>query len=330
MACEWSDKIFNVSPAGFPGLALEIYRFQYQYNSVYRDFANALDRSPNRVHTINDIPFLPIRAFKDLTVTTTSFEPFTVFESSGTTGSVNSLHFVRDIELYQVSFRRCFRQFYGQPSDWCIIGLLPSYLERTGSSLVFMADSLIRASGHPLSGFYLDEWDKLDKVLEIQEAAGSKTLLIGVTFALLDFAAAYHRPLHHTTIMETGGMKGRKKEMIREEVHNLIRKSFGVSDVHSEYGMTEMLSQAYASKNGLFDSPPWLQVVLRDEEDPLTIIHGVSEPKGGLVNVMDLANVYSCSFIATDDVGVLHPDGLFEIRGRRDGSDIRGCSLLVT
>lgn len=326
MKSQWNDKIFNIFPGSFEGLALEIFRFQYTRNPVYRDYVNALGINVSGVHSVVEIPFLPIRFFKSHRVQADVFEPAAVFESSGTTGSVSSRHFVRDTGLYRESFNRAFRLFYGEPSDLCIIGLLPSYLERQHSSLVYMVNELVLQSGHPDSGFYLDEWEKLAGVLEALERKKQKTLLIGVTFALLDFAERYPMQMQHTVVMETGGMKGRREELVRQEVHERLRGSFGLANVHSEYGMTELLSQAYSHGEGVFHCPPWMKVMVRDEEDPLTI-HTV--PARGAINVIDLANIHSCSFIATDDAGSVYDDGSFHVLGRLDHSDLRGCSLLT-
>jgi hypothetical protein len=312
---------------------LEVFRFQYDGNAVYRQFTDALGIDPAKVASPREIPFLPVRFFKSHTVTTTRFTPEAVFESSGTTGSVNSRHFVKELDVYRSSFTKGFKRFYGDPSEWCIIGLLPSYLERMNSSLVVMVDELVKMSGHASSGFYLNEYQKLRETLEELERAEQKTLLIGVTFALLDFAEAYPLTLKNTIIMETGGMKGRREEMIREEMHAYLQSRFGVSAIHSEYGMTELLSQAYSAGNGRFFCPPWMKILLRDEDDPLHLTDRAAgertKPATGLINVIDLANIYSCSFIATDDVGRMYVDGSFEVVGRMDNSDLRGCSLMV-
>jgi hypothetical protein len=253
------------------------------------------------------------------------FEPQHIFESSGTTGTINSRHYVRDIDLYRESFMSGFQLFYGSIKDWCIVGLLPAYLERKNSSLIVMVDALIKESNHPLSGFYLYEFKQVKELLIQLEKQKQKTLLIGVTFALLDFAEQFPIQLQHTVIMETGGMKGRRKELTRQEVHAALTKNFGINTIHSEYGMTELLSQAYSKGNGLFYCPPWMKVLVRDEEDPLI----VNEQGRGVLNIIDLANIDSCSFIATDDVGIVYEDGSFEVHGRMDNSDMRGCSLLV-
>lgn len=329
MELQWNHKVFNVIPGGLDALALEIFQFQYRHNHIYQSYVDALKVRPQAVDQLARIPFLPIRFFKSHHVVAGEFEPIAIFESSGTTGSINSRHYIKDMDVYRESFTKDFELFYGSAGDWCIIGLLPSYLERNNSSLVVMVDELVRQSGHPQSGFYLNEFDKLFTVLQQLEAKGQKTLLIGVSFALLDFAASHPLPLKHTVIMETGGMKGRRKEMIREEMHQVLQRAFGVDAIHSEYGMTELLSQAYSKGKGIFQCPPWMKVMLREEEDPLTLKEATTKPVNGVINIIDLANIYSCSFIATDDAGKLYPDGRFEVLGRIDNSDIRGCSLMV-
>lgn len=329
MKSEWNDKIFRVNEQD--QVALEIFRFQYQYTTIYREYVDALGIDPGSVNQVKDIPFLPIRFFKSHAVQAGDFDPALVFESSGTTGSINSRHLVKDAGLYKESFTLGFERFYGQASGWCIIGLLPSYLERQNSSLVYMVNELIRLSGHPQSGFYLNEHEKLAGVLSGLEEKGQPTLLIGVTFGLLDFAESSNLPaLRHTTVMETGGMKGRRRELIRQEVHDLLSEAFKTPLIHSEYGMTELLSQAYSKGNGLFSCPPWMRVLVRDEADPLSILQPEgTHPVTGAVNIIDLANVHSCSFIATDDAAKVYPDRSFEILGRLDNSDIRGCSLMA-
>lgn len=319
------NNIFSVTEQGFDQKALEIFRFQYENNIVYQEWVDALRVNPAEVVAIEQIPFLPVAFFKSHNVVSGDFKADTVFESSGTTGSVNSKHIVKDVNVYKESFIKGFHHFYGDAANWCIIGLLPSYLERSGSSLIMMVEDLIKLTGHSQSGFYLYEFEKLAGVLQELEAKQQKTLLIGVTFALLDFADHFPMTLKHTVIMETGGMKGRRREMVREELHAYFQDKFGVSAIHSEYGMTELLSQGYSLGQGIFNTVPWMKVLLRDEDDPLLI----TETGRGLINVIDLANVYSCSFIATDDVGKKYDDGSFEVLGRRDNSDIRGCSLMV-
>lgn len=319
------NNILSVSADTFKELALKIFQLQYAGNTVYNKWVNALNINIGAITEISDIPFLPVSFFKTDKVITGNVEAEHVFESSGTTQTINSRHFVRELDLYTHSFTEGFRKFYGNPQDWCIIGLLPSYLERKGSSLVMMVEELIKLSGNSDSGFYLYEFEKLANVLQELEARKQKTLLVGVTFALLDFAEQFPMNLEFTTIMETGGMKGRRTEMVREEVHAILKGQFNVPAVHSEYGMTELLSQGYSFGEGIFNTVPWMKVLVRDEDDPLL----VTEKGRGLINVIDLANIYSCSFIATDDVGRIFDDSSFEVLGRRDNSDIRGCSLMV-
>lgn len=325
MSLQWNDKIFGVKEENFEALALEVFRFQAKNNPVYSDFLKALKVEPARVSKITEIPFLPVRFFKSNQIKTTQFTPQAIFESSGTSASVNSRHFVKDLLLYEESFTKGFELAYGPINQYCIIGLLPSYLERGDSSLVYMVDKLVQLSEHPQSGFYLSEYEQLAVVLQELEKRKQPALLIGVTFALLDFAEKHSFPLQHTIVMETGGMKGRRQEMIRPEVHEILKKAFNLSVVHSEYGMTELLSQAWSKGEGVFKCPPWMKVLMRDEEDPFLIKSAGS----GTINIIDLANIWSCSFIATDDVGKLNADGSFEVLGRVDGSDLRGCSLMV-
>lgn len=319
-----SEKVFALpNEKAFRQIALEVFRHQYFHNPVYGDYCKAIGRTPQRVTAWEEIPFLPISFFKTHPVKTGEFEPLTVFKSSGTTGQTTSRHFIRDLTLYEKSFFTCFNLFYGSPENNCILGLLPSYLEQGASSLVYMVDGLIRKSNHPLSGFYLYDQQKLAETLRKLESEGQRTILFGVTYALLDFAAQHAMPLKHTTIIETGGMKGRKKERTKAELYQELKSAFSLSEVDAEYGMTELLSQAYAA-DGLYRCPPWMRVLLRDETDPFSI--GAS---AGAINVIDLANLYSCSFIATEDLGKLHPDGRFEVLGRMDNTDIRGCSQLA-
>lgn len=325
MPDQWNHKVFEAQECDFDKLSLEAFQYQFWNNTVYNSYVKALGVNPAIVNSVSRIPFLPVTFFNTHSVKTGDFVAETIFESSGTTGSINSRHLVKDLLLYKESFTRGFELFYGPVTDWCIIGLLPSYLERENSSLVYMVNELIRQSAHAQSGFYLTEFEKLSAVLKESEARKQKTLLIGVTFALLDFAELSHLSLQHTVVMETGGMKGRRKEMIRAEVHDLLKKGFDISAVHSEYGMTELLSQAYSKGEGIFSAPPWMKILVRDEEDPLA----VKETGAGIINIIDLANIDSCCFIATDDAGKVYQDGSFEVLGRMDGSDLRGCSLMV-
>jgi len=319
--------IFNNS--SFEENALRIFQLQSRQNEVYREYVDLLGTDRDAVHSLQNIPFLPIGFFKSRPVMTGSFVPEAWFESSGTTGQVNSRHYVRDLGLYRESLLRGFRKFYGEPSDWCIIGLLPSYLERQHSSLVMMVDNLVKMSGCPHSGFYLYDHDRLNATLLELEQKGRKTLLIGVTFALLDLAERYRFPLRHTVVMETGGMKGRREEMTREQVHALLMDAFSLHSVHSEYGMTELLSQAYSKGDGIFHPSDTMRILMREEDDPFSVRDRSEEVVSGIINVIDLANIDSCSFIATDDAGRLYPDGSFEVTGRVDQADIRGCSLMV-
>lgn len=326
MLAETVSRLFNINNEVAFNVALNtVFQFQYTNNAIYRQWCNLNGLNDSQLITPETVPYLPISFFKTHAVLSTSFTAEQIFESSGTTGTINSKHYVKDIAVYEQSFNTAFQQFYGNATNYCVIGLLPSYLERNNSSLVFMVNELIEQSKHPLSGFYLNEFDKLYSVLQQLEQQKQPTLLIGVTFGLLDFAEQYALPLNHSIIMETGGMKGRRRELTRQEVHALLQQCFGVSSIHSEYGMTELLSQAYSTGNGKFVCPPWMKVVVRDEDDPLHI----KTSGKGILNIIDLANVYSCSFIATDDIGVLYKDGSFEVQGRMDNSDIRGCSLLA-
>lgn len=324
-------KIFTANTENFGQLALEIFNFQYNNNPVYKDYADALKIVPDLVKSIEDIPFLPISFFRSHDIQTTGFNLQAIFESSGTTGSVNSRHLIKDLSLYEESFMNGFEYFYGSIKNFCVIGLLPSYLERKNSSLIYMVEKLIAESGHMYSGFYLNEHEKLVNVLNELENQKQKALLIGVSFALLDLAEKFSLSLTNTIVMETGGMKGRRKEILRQELHTILQKSFNVSSIHSEYGMTELLSQAYSKTNGIFQCPPWMKILIRDEDDPLFVSGPQiqNETITGAINIIDLANIYSCSFIATDDAGKLYNDGSFEVLGRLDNSDLRGCSLMA-
>lgn len=311
-------------------MALEIFRLQYKHNKIYKIYVDALNVNPLQVNRIEDIPFLPIQFFKTNTITTTNFEPEIIFESSGTTGENISRHFVKKLSVYKKSFLEGFKLFYGNPEKLCILGLLPGYLDRQNSSLITMVDYLIKLSDHSHSGFYLRNYEKLYQTLVHNEIRKQPVLLIGVTFALLDFAEKYSIELNYTTVMETGGMKGRREEITREEVHTFLKQKLGVQNIHSEYGMTELLSQAYSKGKGIFKCPPWMKVLIREENDPFEIIaNPKTQPSTGLLNIIDLANIYSCCFIATDDVGKLYHNESFEVLGRRDMSDMRGCSLLT-
>lgn len=318
---------FNInSDHDFNKIALEVFQFQAHNNIPYRTFIEYLKVDPNTVKSIHQIPYLPIDFFKSHKIVSNTSTAEKTFLSSGTTGQIQSKHFVTDLSVYENSFNRGFTHFYGAIDTYTVLALLPAYLEREGSSLVYMADSFIKASKKPKSGFYLNNLTALAKHLKALDAQGEKVLLIGVSFALLDLVEEFQFELKNTIVMETGGMKGRRKEMIRTELHSVLKKGFGVSDIHSEYGMTELLSQAYSKGNGIFNCPPWMRVLTRDTEDALSLLN--NEKSGGL-NVIDLANKNSCSFIATQDLGKVYKDGSFEVIGRFDNSDIRGCNLMV-
>jgi hypothetical protein len=329
-AKELCEKVFSINnDEDFREIALKAFHFQYYNIPVYRQYCEIIGRTPLNVRLPEEIPFLPISFFKTHEVRSGEENDQLIFRSSGTSGMETSRHFVQDPSIYEKSFRLGFEQFYGSVQGSCILGLLPSYLERKDSSLVYMVKDLIESSRHSNSGFYLYEHAKLASLLGQLEAEGSRTILIGVTYALLDFASSHPMKLHHSIIMETGGMKGKGKELVRSEVHDSIKNAFGLESVHSEYGMTELLSQAYSPDNGLFKTPSWMKVLIRDETDPLSSRASTGQPLSGAINVIDLANIYSCSFIATEDMGRLHPDGRFEVMGRLDNSDIRGCSLMT-
>lgn len=318
------DKIFTSSSKNFNSIAAEVFAFQLKNNFVYNQWCNHFKKDLTDVFGLSSIPFLPISFFKTHKIVSSNTKEQQIFESSGTTNTINSKHFVTDINIYKASFTKAFEAAYGSIKDWCIIGLLPSYLERNNSSLVFMVDELIKQSSIEESGFYLYDFKLLQHTLQELESKKQKTILIGVTFALLDFAEQFPMNLQHTIIIETGGMKGRKKEMTKDEIRYTLKTAFGVNEVHSEYGMTELLSQAYSTQNQIHICPPWMKVFVRDEEDPLKI----KSAGQGVINVIDLANINSCSFIATDDVGEVFEDGSFKIFGRLDNSDLRGCSLM--
>lgn len=321
------QKIFNItSDQDFEDAALGIFRFQAENCHIYRDFIKHLGIRTEEISSSRNIPFLPIAFFKTHSVLASGRQPEVVFSSSGTTGTSTSNHYVAKVRLYEESFLRGFRLFYGDPKQYCILALLPGYLERSGSSLIYMMDSLIRKSENPSSGFYLHEHEKLESILMRNEAEGQKTLLLGVSFALLDFLENRKFRLKHSTILETGGMKGRRKEIIREELHDILKHASGLEHIHSEYGMTELLSQAYLQSEGKFRTPPWMKLQVRETTDPLS---PAATGKTGGLNVIDLANIYSCSFIATQDLGRESAGGGHEILGRFDNSDIRGCNLMV-
>ena len=320
-------RIFNIShPDEFEELAIEIFNYQFENNDIYRDFVSGLSINIANIKHFNQIPFLPIEFFKTQKIVSGKFEPEMVFTSSGTTGLQTSRHYIKYLHLYKNSFQKAFDIFFGNIKDYVILALLPSYLERDGSSLVYMAEKLIAESKNSDSGFYLDEYKKLSDLLKVLKDKNQKVLLLGVTYALLDLAEKYPINFPELIVMETGGMKGRRKEMVREELHKTLTKAFNVNKIFSEYGMTELLSQAYSKGDGIFQTPPWMKILIRDTNDPLSLL---TEGKTGGINVIDLANIHSCSFIATQDLGRLHQNGSFEVLGRFDNSDVRGCNLLV-
>lgn len=322
-----SKQIFSIqSEEDFQNVALEVFRYQAQENEVYKNFLNFLNVDYSTVKHTNEIPFLPIQFFKKYNLISGNRAVEKVFTSSGTTGMSTSKHLVTDLALYHYSLEKCFEQFYGPLSDYTIFALLPSYLERTGSSLIDMVEYWIEKSGSDKSGFYLYNHDELYENLIAHEKTSKKAILIGVSFALLDFVENYNMKLKHTIVMETGGMKGRKKEITREELHTILKDGFGTNEIHSEYGMTELLSQGYSRGDLTFKSPNWMRIMIRETEDPLSY---VEQGKTGGVNVIDLANYNSISFIATDDLGKKVATNQFEILGRFDHSDVRGCNLMV-
>jgi phenylacetate-coenzyme A ligase PaaK-like adenylate-forming protein len=321
------QNIFTISSQKeFEKIALKVFRHQHENNKVYREFCDFLNTDVQKVKSLEKIPFLPIQFFKSRDVLSSQDKIQETFTSSGTTGMITSQHLVTDVSIYEQSYRLAFSNFYGNIEDYVVLALLPSYLERSGSSLIYMVKDLIELSNNEHSGFYLHNYDELIAKLIELDSSGQNVILIGVTYALLDLIEKQNFELKNTIIMETGGMKGKRKEIIREELHNILCNGFGVNSIHSEYGMTELLSQAYAMGNGIFECPSWMQILIRDTEDALTY---VDYGKTGGVNVIDLANINSCSFIATQDLGKKYQNNSFEILGRFDNSDIRGCNLMV-
>jgi phenylacetate-coenzyme A ligase PaaK-like adenylate-forming protein len=321
------QQVFSINgEQQFAETALQIFRHQANNCAVYREFIAGLKMDPKTIIAVNRIPFLPIELFKSHKVVSSNALVEVTFTSSGTTGMITSSHYITDVNWYTESFRKAFRLFYGNITDYTIFALLPSYLEREGSSLIYMADDLIKQSNNPDSGFFLYNHDELYRQLQKQLKQQKQTLLIGVTFALLDFIEKYTLNFPELIVMETGGMKGRRKEVIREELHTRLCQGFGINAIHSEYGMTELLSQAYSKGDGIFACPPWMKIITRDTNDPMNLLRF---DKTGGINVIDLANFNSCSFIATQDLGKVYADGSFEVLGRFDNSDIRGCNLLI-
>jgi len=322
------DRIFNIKDQStFLDAALEVFNYQYDNNTIYLAFIKALGKNRDSVKTFEDIPFLPVEFFRNHKIVTGDLPVEVIFESSGTTGVVPGKHFVNDLSLYEESFLKAFRLFYGDPREYAILALLPSYTEREGSSLVYMADKLIKLSRNAHSGFYKGNNEGLIQKIKDVKKKRQKIFLLGVSFALLDLAEECSPDLSGIIVMETGGMKGRRKEITRQELHSVLKAKLNVSSIHSEFGMTELMSQAYSKANGIFYSPPWMKVVLRDPQDPLSLFTETN--KTGGINIIDLANINSCSFISTGDLGRIHDDGGFEVLGRFDNSDIRGCNLMV-
>lgn len=323
-AVEFKERLFNATSETFPELALELFHFQSQENPIYQEYLRLRQVQPEEVQSLTAIPFLPIEAFKHHKIITRGADVATIFTSSGTTGQEPSRHYVRDLELYEAVIRQNFLRTYGKPEEYLILALLPSYLERSGSSLIYMLQRLIEWSEHPKSSFYLHDHEALAHVAQAEQER--KVLLIGVSFALLDLAEKGLLHRSDMLVMETGGMKGRRQELTRQELHRELQSAFGVPAIHSEYGMTELLSHAYSTASGRFEPPPWMQVVVTDLRDPLSPI---PDGQRGRLNVLDLANCFSCPFIATGDVGIRHADGSFEVLGRLDLSEVRGCNLMV-
>lgn len=321
------EDVFNIqSEETFKDVTLKVFKHQFKNNRVYRSFCDLLYVHPSDVKEIEQIPFLPIQFFKSKKVLSSLVEVQETFTSSGTTGRVTSKHLVTDLSWYEKSYLKGFEHFYGNVENYVVLALLPNYLERKGSSLIYMVNDLIKRSKQPESGFYLNNLNELAERLVKLDSQGKKVLLIGVSFALLDLIEKHQFKLKNTIVMETGGMKGRRKELIRNELHKILTDGFGVDQIHSEYGMTELLSQGYSKGNGVFECPPWMKILTRDTEDALTIHQN---GKSGGINVIDLANYNSCSFIATQDLGKTYRNGSFEVIGRFDNSDIRGCNLMV-
>ncbi len=321
----FKSKVFKTNIQNFNDHALSIFHWQAEHNNTYRQYLEYLGCNSKKIHKIEEIPFLPIRFFKSHSVKTGEYEAKAIFTSSGTTGSVASRHVMEDMTFYHKVSEKAFSQVFGELNGTTVLGLLPSYLERNNSSLVAMVDHFIHLTKHPDSGFYLNEYSNIYQVLGKLKSTDSHVFLFGVTFALLDFAGKFSLDMTNLTILETGGMKGMGKELVRDELHEILKGSFNKSRISSEYGMTELMSQAYMLEDGFFYTPPWMKVLIRDQYDPFTMLP--SERHGGL-NIIDLANIHSCAFIESEDLGISNGKG-FKVLGRIDNSDIRGCNLLV-
>lgn len=324
---EIEKQIFEVNNSrDFNALSLKIFHFQYENTEVFRNFVDYLNVDVEEIKHYSEIPFLPIELFKKHKIVVDGLPAEEIFSSSGTTGQQNSRHFVAKTDLYNTSFTKGFELVFGKVDNYVIISLLPSYLEQGSSSLVYMAGKLMELTGQAESGFYLHDYKRLSLLLEKLRQEHKKVMLLGVTYALLDLAEQYPVNFHDMVLVETGGMKGRRQEMIREDLHKKLKKSFGVEKIFSEYGMTELLSQAWSIGDGVFETPPWMKILIRDVNDPFSLI---PENRSGGINVIDLANLYSCSFIATSDLGKQFSNGNFSVLGRFDHSDVRGCNLMV-
>jgi len=321
------QKIFSLQGSeSFENIALDIFHFQYSKNRIYSQYVDYLGLKPQEINSIESIPFLPIEFFKTHEIILDELKAEIVFLSSSTTGLFPSRHLVADCRLYKQSFLSAFEFFIGNPQDYCFLALLPSYLERQGSSLIYMINELMTVSNHPDNGYYLNQYDEIIAKINKLKQNNQKYILFGVTYALLDFAKYFNSELGQGIVIETGGMKGKRKELIKQEVYDLFKAGFKVNNIYSEYGMTELLSQAYSIDKNIFKTPPWMRVLIRDVYDPLSYAPiGIT----GGINVIDLANIYSCSFIETKDLGKMNQNGHFEVLGRFDNSDVRGCNLLV-
>lgn len=321
------NSVFSISnEADFNNAALEIFQLQAEKCQIYKEYIGQLNINVDVINDIKKIPFLPIEFFKSHDVILKGHTVERMFSSSGTTGTQTSKHLVSDLSIYEKSFRRCVELFYGDIKSVAILALLPSYLERSGSSLIYMVDDLIKTSQCSESGYFLYNHDELYSNLISLRKKNTPTILLGVTYALLDFIENYQVDFPELIVMETGGMKGKRKEIIREELHEILCKGFGVTAIHAEYGMTELLSQAYSKGSGLFSCPPWMKILVRELNDPFS--YHTPGASGG-INIIDLANINSCSFIATQDLGRLNADKQFEVLGRFDQSDVRGCNLMI-
>lgn len=323
------EKIFGIkTEEEFTPAALDVFRYQYEQNSIYRRFVKCLRKDTVAINEYTQIPFLPVEFFKTEKIICGDAEHQAVFRSSGTSGTIESFHYISDLSVYENSSVKAFEPIYGSLCEYTILALLPSYMENKNSSLVWMTNFFISKSNFKNDcGFFLDNYKPLiEKLKELVKIPDRKVLLLGVSYALLDLAEKINFPLGNVIVMETGGMKGKRKEMVREELHNVLCEKLGVRAIHSEYGMTELLSQSYSKGNGIFKSPPWMKVLIREMNDPLSY---AAVGKTGGINIIDLANINSCSFIATQDLGRMNPAGLFEVLGRFDGSDVRGCNLMV-